>query len=127
MTVVDTSVLVPAYLSGHGRHEEALARLSGNVELHVPTAVLAEASQVLRRIANGLGEDGNRFARSCIEHLVGLPGFRHAPTRDATGAVRRYLADPALSFADACCLELARRYGIITFDERLARQAGQRA
>ena len=92
----------------HARARKAF-RNADDVLLH--PCILAEFTTVVRRNAKDAGEDGAKAARLALRALLHQPRVRVVHDIDHGAAVRRFLARPRLSFADAILLEVARKEG----------------
>jgi predicted nucleic acid-binding protein len=120
-TVVDASVLVKAllYAGTDGEWAEAIIA-SGS--LHAPDLVLAETSNVLRRLELAK-EISTAEANAAQEDLLQLniELFSFQPFADRVWELRHNLTS-----YDACYVALAEalRLSLATFDERLAKAKG---
>jgi predicted nucleic acid-binding protein len=124
MPAFDTSVLVPLLDRGHPRHTEAARRFDAADQVLIHPAVASELTTVVRRLAKDRGQDGNRAARQALRALLEQPRVRLESELQADAALRRYLADAALSFTDALVAQMRWHHDQqepVAFDDDLLR------
>lgn len=122
MAIVDTSLLVPLVDRGHPHHARARRKATDHSIWHITGGVLAEFTQVIRRIANDQAQDGNAAARKALDALRETTGYRPLVTFDEPLIARIYSMDPALSYVDAwgIAVALERQEPLLTLDEHQA-------
>ncbi len=119
MAIVDTSLLVPLFDRGHANHTQARRQAAEHSIWHISCGVLAEFTQVIRRIANDHAQDGNVAARRALEALREMTGYRPIESFDEPLIARIYAMDPALSYVDAwgIAAALERQEPLLTLDD----------
>lgn len=119
MPAFDTGVLIAIVDEEHARHREAKRLFDEAQEVLIHACIVAEFTTVVRRLAKHAGADGNRAARDALNGLLAQPRVRIVNTMDHADAVRLYMAESRLSFADAVVSEMRRgfdRQESVTFD-----------
>lgn len=123
LPIFDTSVLIPLLDAGHKDHAAAREAAARHKVWNVPAGVVVEVTQVIRRLANARGSDGNAAARRALDALESTAAYRYLDRHDMGLASRIYQTNPGLSYADAWGISLAleRDEPLVTHDERQMR------
>lgn len=126
MPAIDADALVALHTSTHPQHGEARRRFEAAGHIHAHPSVLAEFTTVMRRQATRQGLDGNKVAREALQSVLAQPRVRLSIDVDHGDAIRRYLANAALSFTDAIVATFrwsADKQDPITFDKAIVKAA----
>lgn len=128
VATIDTNVILRHLLNDHAEHSPRASRLllevrQGRLEVYCPDTVIFEAVYIL----TGLASTPRDVASNALVGIIELPGVVMAYKAAILDALRFWVEQPALDFADCYHLALTKSLGlaeIYTFDRKMDRYPG---